>query len=154
MCHVNVAPRGHASCTQQQQSCPASTIDMSGRTWISTWTKDRSKRSYWVPTTVSWPHTSRLVPMGNLEGWSLSTKASHTRNNGSVTCSHDTRHTDSRCLAADGRHFEHIMSHSLSPRKNCIYMSLCSKDIDYQRVSVSTKSTRGFEKLWRGNKLS
>jgi hypothetical protein len=75
------------------------TIDMSGHTWISTWTKDRSKRSYWVPTTVSWLHTSRLVPMGNLEGWSLSTKASHTRNHRSLTCSHDTRHTDSRSLA-------------------------------------------------------
>ncbi|PNF16785.1 hypothetical protein B7P43_G00864 [Cryptotermes secundus] len=43
-----------------------------------------------------------------------------------------------RCLAADSGHFEHIhrLSLCLSPRKNCNYMSLCSKDIDYQRVST------------------
>jgi hypothetical protein len=51
--------------------------------------------------------------------------------------SHHTGHTDSRihsavrrhrrCLAADGGHFEHIQWLSLSPRKNCEYMSFCSK---------------------------
>jgi hypothetical protein len=46
--------------------------------WQSTWTMDRSKKCYWIPTTVSRPKTSRLLPLGNLEGWSLSTKASHT----------------------------------------------------------------------------
>jgi hypothetical protein len=63
---------------------------------------DGSKRRYWVPTTGSRPNTSRLLPMGNLEGWSLSAKASHTeratRNHRSVMCSHHTRHTDSRSL--------------------------------------------------------
>jgi hypothetical protein len=52
-------------------------------------------------------------------------------------CSHHTGHTDRRirstvrrhrrCLAADGGHFEHIRWLSLSPRKNCNYMSFCSK---------------------------
>jgi hypothetical protein len=41
-----------------------------------------------------------------------------------------------RCLAAGGGHFEHISWLTLSPRKNCNYMSLCPKDINYQRVST------------------
>jgi hypothetical protein len=64
----------------------------------TTWTKARSKRCYWVPTMVSRPNTSRLLPVGNLEEWSL-TKASHTehatRTHRRVMCSHHTRHTDS-----------------------------------------------------------
>jgi hypothetical protein len=93
--------------------------------WHATWTMDRSKSCYWVPTTVSRPHTSRLLPMGNLEGWSLWTNASHTRNHRSVVCSPHTRHTDSRSSlssSAASTLFSrwwwplrtHIVTHSLS----------------------------------------
>jgi hypothetical protein len=86
---------------------------------------DRSKRCYWAPTMVSWPNTFRLLPMGNLEEWSLSTKASHTRNHRSVMCSHHTRHTDSRSSLSSSAAWmlfsrwwwslgTHIMTHSLS----------------------------------------
>jgi hypothetical protein len=110
--------------------------------WHSTWTMDRSKSCYWAPTMVSRPNTSRLLPMGNLEGWSLSTKASHTE------CA-----TRNRVQPSQQTHWQpqfgfidavqplmwslrtHIIF-TLSPRKNCNYMSLCSKDIDYKRVST------------------
>jgi hypothetical protein len=119
--------------------------------WPSTWTMDRSKKCYWVPTTVSRPNTSRLLPMRNLEGWSLSTKASHTeratRNHRSIMCSNHTRHTDNRSSlssSAASTLFSrwwwslrtHIMTHVLPPRKNCNYMSLCSKYIVYKKMST------------------
>jgi hypothetical protein len=113
-------------------------IDSSNDGWkVVLWatqscTMDRSKRCYWVPTTVSRPNTSRLLPMRNLEGWSLSTKASHTecatRNHRSVMCSHHARHTDSRSSlssSAASTLFSrwwwslqtHIMTHSLSAQE-------------------------------------
>jgi hypothetical protein len=57
-------------------------------------------------------------------------------------CSLHTRHTDSRSsLSIDAVWPLMVVTlnaynDSLSPRKNCNYMSLCSKDIDFQRVST------------------
>jgi hypothetical protein len=128
-----------ASSRQQQRWLKGSVLG-----WHSTWTMDRLRRCYWVPTTVSRPNTSRLLLVGNLEEWSLSAKASHTehatRNNRNAMCSHHTRHTDSRSSHAStlfSRWWWSLRAHlTLSPRKNYNDMSLCSKDIDYQRVST------------------
>jgi hypothetical protein len=88
--------------------------------WNSTWTMDRSKRCYWVPTTVSRPNTSRLLPMGSLEGWSLSTEASCA----AITLDTLTAAVRSavrrhrRYLAASGDHSEYIwLSLSLSAQE-------------------------------------
>jgi hypothetical protein len=51
-------------------------------------------------------------------------------------CSHHTRHTYSRSSAASTLFSRWWWSLTPSPRKNCSYMSLCSRNIDYHRVST------------------
>jgi hypothetical protein len=140
MCHVTVVPLGR--CEQYTAATMAQRLSFEQRNWM---TLPRRWRCYWVPTTVSRSNTSRLLPKGNLEGWSLSTKDSLSLRTRIVT----TCHFVPKILTI--KEWVHFLDLYMDP--HFLTSSLVRSRWLASRASCFTRGERAHSVHWTGGRM-